>query len=276
MCYNINNILNNDSLVVTLSHLKPLDDLPRSCCVCKKWKDIGISLWGRLDLEALFPTLHMIDGQAWKDHLRLEELGLEIDDPEFEMDYLSPTDKRTLILTLKKLFASPLIDNEAGMTLMTLPERLTIHTFLRLQNSPHLLRKGNLPRFAESISPRVLEVLGDVPVGKTCRIVIANTALKVGSNQFFTYTQQEELLAQLPGCERTSALAVIALNMMTYIISDEESPTRLFGDRLYFYARCSEQIDNADVLIGGFTSRGLEVHNEACNEGFSVVPMQKF
>jgi hypothetical protein len=272
-------------LSVVFSHLEPTG-LASPCCVCKRWSVLINSLWGRLDLGSLFPTLTIIDGRTWSDYVHLEALGLKIDDPEVEAGYLSPTNKRTIVLALNKLFASPLIDNKAGITLLTLPQGLVIDTFKKIHESPHLLKKGNLlPPFG-FFSNLISKAHINTPIEKTYTIAIANTILKGSTDLFFA--EQENLIAELPGCERTGVLAAVALNMMSYIISsDEKSPTRLFGDNPRIEARCKEwQLfydgDNEDerwhVNVGDFAPApgGLVIGIDGCSSSsLGVVPMRK-
>jgi hypothetical protein len=263
----INNILIKDTLCAVFSCLKPADFF--NCfCVCKGWDVLSSSFFDRLDLRTLFSNLTIIDGQTWKDHVDLKALGLEVDD-------LPPIDMRTTILALHKLFNSPLIDKKAGITIITLPKKLTINTFTKFASPWNLLIKGNPPKFSY-MAHSVSTTFGEIPVEKTCRIAVANAPLQGSRGQ--TYAKQEELIDQLPGCERAGALAVIALNMMSYVISKEQPPTRLFGDNPRTYTWCGEQKKENEyhVVVGDFAPRGLHVcEYSTVQKDVGVTPLRK-
>jgi hypothetical protein len=268
------NYLNNDALGEVLSGLA-LADISKSCLVCKRWNAVAIPLLDNMALKVRFPTLTVIDADTWNDYIHLEALGLQFKG-------LSPICTRTTRLALKELFSSPLINSEAGITILELPEGLSLDTFDRISNSRSLLKKGNASKIGY-FATFAAEAIGKAPPQKPYRIAIANTILSGSQN--LTYSEQEDLIAKLPGCERTGALAVVALMTMSYLItSDEKSPTRLFGIAPTIYTCCHEQVDlgreqDFRVTVGCFAPppKGLIVDYE-CDGEFEkvgVTPMRK-
>ena len=202
------------------------------------------------DLKMLFPKLEVLDEAIWETHVNLDALGMSIKDA-------APIDANT-ISVLKTLFASLLIEGDAGITLLTMPRGLTLNKLVKLAAFP---KQGNEAKF-RYIWDEVLKVLGDIPVDKTYRVAITNCVLE-GSRDL-SVDMQHELVKKM-GCEMTGMLPAATLAILTYMSSREKSPTRLYSNEPYAYTRCVEQIGGPNLVgrnlvVGGFIPNGLEIN----------------
>ncbi len=222
-------------------------DLGQTACVYREWEMLSSdnSLWKAFDLKELFPSLKVIDETVWETHVDLTALGLSVEDAP-------PVDKRTEIQILKKLFASLKIENNAGITVLTMPKGLTLNKLVTLAGSP---KQGNSTSF-RYILPHVLEKLGNNPVEKTYRVAITNSVLQGSRN---LVSAQQELVNKL-GCEMPGVLPATTLAILTYISSQAADPTRLYGDNPWTYTRCCEQVGGYNLVVGCFASAGLLVN----------------
>ncbi len=251
----------------TLLHIfgfLPAVGLGRTTCVCNTWKVLAsdATLWSSLDegplriiLKKVFPSIkiNVIDGAVWGTCVDLKAWGLTVDNaPSIH--------HRTLIPILKKIL--PQVDGDAGVTVLTMPEGLTLNILERLARSP---KKGNATRF-RAIWKSVSKQFGNNAVTETCAVVLTNSILKTSSG--LPVSSQQHLISQL-GWEMPGLLPIAALTILTSMSSLESPPTRLYGldrcethGRLYerrTYTRCAEKIKDRHVAAGGNFPEGRNI-----------------
>ena len=74
--------------------------------------------------------------------------------------------------------------------------------------------------------------------------------------------------------EVPSVLSVAAGILVNYLASEG---TRLFGDNPWTYTRCQEKDEGYPVVVGGFSSAGLEVDHDHENDVLiGVSALRKF
>ncbi len=233
--------LSRELILHIFSFLSP-KDLGRTACVYREWEILANdkSLW---NLKKLFPSLQVIDETVWETHVDLAALGLSIEDAP-------PIQKRDISILKTLIFLG--VEDNAGITVLTMPKGLTLNKLVKLARSP---KQGNRTNF-NYISPRVLEELGDVFVEKTYRVAITNSVLQRSRNLFVR--AQEKLVNSLY-CElqMPEVLPVATLAILTYVSSQALPPTCLYGAGTY--SRCSDQVDNCNIVVGGFALEGLNV-----------------
>lgn len=250
----------------------PAKDLGRATGVCNNWHVLAsdANLWSSLDegplkviLKKVFPSIkiNVIDGAVWETCVDLKAWGLSVDDAK-------PLHHRTLIPELKKRLPSLQVDGDAGVTVLTLPNGLTLHILENLARSP---KKGNATCF-RAIWNSVSEKFGDQSVTETYHLVITNSILKTSSE--LSLSAQQRLVSQFGG-EMPGVLPIAALAILTFISSTESPPTRLYSldqcetyGRFYerrTYTRCAEKINDRHVAAGGYFPEGRNIP-----EGFDV------
>jgi hypothetical protein len=190
--------------------------------VSRKWRRLASdpSLWNAFDLRKISPLLKVFDESDWAHHVDLSSFGLDVTDAP-------PLDKRRVIPVLRRCLYSFPIEENKGVTLLTIPKGLTFNKLVKLAESPKM---GNITNFGY-ISHRVLKEIGNIPVDKTYRIVITNNVLK--ESQYSSVSKQKALLKKI-GCEMPKTIEATALLVVTFMSS---------GEPLYdFYdTRCSKQ-----------------------------------
>ncbi len=250
--------LPNELLTLIFTCVHPKELAGKLSLVCKKWNIVSSQkyLWDSFDLKKLFPLIkNVIDEKVWKKHVDVTAFGLIVDDA-------MPPDSRTDIPELTKLFASiTLEDDESGVTILTMPQRLTLNKLWKIAESP---LSGNKTG-CEYIWDKITEQFGDLPVTKTCRVVITNSLLKGSRN--LSVTQQQALVNKM-GCEMPGVLPVSTLAILTYISSPELPPVRLYGDEPPTYVRCSNKVDKKwNVCAGDFELVGFNVFSYVFDVG---------
>lgn len=259
----INDYAPRDLLKNIFTYLLSPEDLVRASRVCKKWHDATSDssfdsfLRKASMLTMLFPSITVKDGTFWEEHVDLEALGLSVkDEPVFN--------KNIEIPFAKKLLARVKVEEEAGIT--RLITRLTIpkgHTFNKLEKFAESPKEGNPTKF-RYILQRVREELGDKEVAETRIVYITNNVLE-GTRQKDIEKQQE--LVQEQGFELPDALTTATLPILKYVTSKKQPSPRLFGDEPRTYTRTSNEIDGFHLIVGGFASAGLYVHDDSFDYG---------
>ena len=249
------------------------EELAKACRVCRKWNEVGSkqSLWNAFDLKKLFPALKILDEKTWQKYADLSALGLSVDDA-------TPPDNRKIIPDLKRLFASLEIEEDAGITFLTIPQGLSVKKLGMFAQSP---KEGNPTCFGNLFFPNVTDKFGNSVVDATYRIAITNSILKRSRNLSMT-TQQN--LVNETGCEMPKLLEVSTLAILTYISSSKSSPVCLYGDRPYpssIYTQCPERVDGVDggfhLVVGGFSQDyGLDVSINRRSDTSGVGAVRKF
>ncbi|MCC5832596.1 MAG: F-box protein [Chlamydiales bacterium] len=240
------------------SYLSP-NELGRIRRVSKQWGRLAsmLSLWNALDLRKLSPSLKVFEESDWKTHVDLSSFGLDVSDAP-------PLDKRQAIPFLKRCIYSLSIEENAGVTLLTIPKGLTFKKLVKLAGS---FKGENRPRF-RYIWDRISSEIRDIPVDKTYRLVITNNVFKNSRN---LSTSDQEALVKERGCEIPSLLEAATLLVVTYMSTQQ----RLYNDKPWTYTRCSERGDRYQLVVGGFTLGGLSVGKcnyagEGCGVGGSL------
>jgi hypothetical protein len=205
--------------------------------VSRKWRRLASdpSLWNAFDLRKISPLLKVFDESDWATYVDLSSFGLDVTD--------APSlDKRRVIPVLRRCLSSFPIEENKGVTLLTIPKGLTFNKLVKLAESPKM---GNITKF-RYISDRVLKKIGNIPVNKTYRIVITNNILK--ESHYSSLSKQKALLKKI-GCEMPKTIEVTALLVVTFMSSGEP----LYDDDNYIYTRCSEQFSGGfRPKVGGF------------------------
>ncbi len=205
------------------------------------------------DLRARFPSLTIIDKEDWENNVDLKALNMSVSD-------LLPLNRDKIIPILEDFSSLP-IENDAGITVLTLPKNLTLNKLMKIAVSP---KKGKVAKL-EHVWEKILQEIGDIPVDKSYRVVISNNILK-GTRGLDSFHPEEHA-----GCEAPKAIEIAALFIQTYMSS---------GKTLYLndptaYTRCKEGInDDWQVVVGGAASEGLYMHidnYEESNYGMGAV-----
>jgi hypothetical protein len=111
-----------------------------------------------------------------------------------------------------------------------------------LENKPKLKYISN--QFSRKVE--------DFPVDKTYRIVITNNVFK--KSRRLPISKQKDI-AWKNGCEMPKALEATVLLVVTFMSSNK----RLYNDNPLTYTRCSEEVADYPVVVGGFSPDGLSV-----------------
>jgi hypothetical protein len=227
-------------LILSILALISAKELACCSCVCKKWKVLASNsaLWNQYDLRKIFPKLNIIDDNIWNRCIDLKAFDLQVSD-------LAPLDQHKTILQLKKLF-NVKVENDAGFTLLTIPKGLTINKLIEIAKSP---KQGSATRF-HYICQEILKHFGDMKVENTYRIMISNSILKGTRDQ--PVNSLQEMLSQI-GCEIPRAIELATLCVLSYISALEFPPPRLYADRPCTYSYCFEKIEEASLLVGGYS-----------------------
>lgn len=244
--------LPTDIILEIFKFLSP-EQLGQVSCVCKTWQKIGTSevLWKKFDLKELFPKLAIIDEAVWEAHIDLKKYQLSFED-------ILPLDNRQVIPLIKRLFATLKIENDAGITFLTLPKGLSYNKAKEFAQSPLQGNSTNF-RYTWHQSP---EGLADAHVKKTHRVFITNQVIY--GSRTMTFTEQKLLLSELK-CQIPEVLPLSTLAILTYITSKEIPPTRLLSDNPTTYSRCSDTIDNYSMVCGGYSMLGLGIDSFSLN-----------
>ena len=216
--------------------------------VSRRWRRLASdkTLLAAFNPRNLSPLLKVFDESDWVTHVDLSAYGLTTGD-------IPPCDARKATTLLERVLSSPLmteIEENAGITVLTIPKGLTFNTLVRLAGSPKV---GNTPKF-RFIWDRISSEIGDIPVDKTYRIVITNNVFKKSRN--LSVSDQKALASKI-GCEMPRVLEATVLLVVTFMSSGE----RLYSDNPWAYTRCSEQLSGYQLVVGGFASAGLVVRN---------------
>ena len=237
------NTFPSDILVEIFGYLSP-KELGQACRVCKLWNALASQerLWNAIDLKKLFPKLSIIDEKVWKDHVDLVKSGLSFDDAQ-------PLKKRAAILELKRLFAVLKVEDDAGITLMTIPKGLSFDKLAPLAGCP-IMSEKSIDRYTWT---QLMQDLGDITAQKTYRVAIT-TNIIVNTTDMRSYEQQD--LVNTLGCEKPKMIEVMALAILTLSSSSAQSPLRLL---FQLQTRCSEKTEEYSMVVGNFTPSSLRV-----------------
>ena len=226
-------------------------DVVMTSRVCKLWHHEASELFflNAEHIKQEFPQLSVLDEGIWHDHVDLAKFGLDISD--------TPSQEKCKIKkNLRDLFANlnEKIEDDAGITLLTIPKGLNLNKLISLAEAP---KKGNHVNFRKDnlgpISNCIKTVFGDGVTEKTYRLVITNSILKYSKNIPPHATQK--YLASF-NCEKPRLIDIVALIALTYM----RSLTHLYNSNPPTITQCSEIAMNQDVLVGNFPQGILSVY----------------
>ncbi len=242
----LNLTLPNEIFLEIFKFLSP-EELGRVSCVCKNWHKIGKteSLWKNFNLKILFPKLEIIDEAVWKAHINLDKYQLSFEDTP-------PNNNRQIIPLLKRLFTNLKIENDAGITLLTMPKGLSYNKVKSFAQSP---LRGNPTNFRYTWH-HFPDELGDTLIEKNHRVFITNDVVE--GSRALSITKQEKLLETL-NCQMPNVLPLATLAILTYITSIKNPPKRLLSDHPMTYSRCTDYIDKYRMVCGGYAISGFGV-----------------
>ncbi|MCC5832171.1 MAG: F-box protein [Chlamydiales bacterium] len=205
-------------------------------------------LWNAFDLKRISPLLKVFDESDWVTHFDISSFGLDVTD--------APSlDKRKTIPNLKRHLSSLPIEGDAGITLLTIPKGLTLKKLLELARSTSKMEERTQFR---NISDHIIREIGDISIDKTYRIIITNNILKKSRN--LSIDEHIALVIKI-GCEMPKVLEASVLLVVTFMISGES----LYSNIPVTYTRCSEQISDYQLAVGGFMRDGVFVTRCASN-----------
>jgi hypothetical protein len=238
--------LPEEIILITFSFLNAIQQA-KCGAVSRRWRRLASdeTLLAAFNPRNLSPLLKVFDESDWVTHVDLSAYGLTTED-------IPPLDPRKATTLLERILSSPLmtkIEENAGITLLTIPKGLTFNTLVKFVES---IKMENKPKFTE-IWNLFSSKLGDIPIDKTYRIVITNNIFKKSRNKSFT--KQKDLVVK-NGCEIPKALEATVLLIVTFL----NSSNRLYNDNPWTFTRCSDDIvADYPVVVGGFSHDGLRV-----------------
>lgn len=198
--------------------------------VSRRWKRLASDgkLWNT-PLTKIFPTLKVFDSSDWSNYIK--------DLPSHGLSTAGELPNRAYISILKQRLTSLSIENNAGLTLLTIPKGLTVNKIKQLGESMKGIRVqwGNYAFFKK---------LGDIPAERTYRILITNNVLE-RSRELTTEAQKE--FVQALGWRCPKFLEATTLLITTFIKTDQ----RLTD--LCTYTICEEIVFPHDSAVGGFS-----------------------
>lgn len=157
---------------------------------------------------------------------------------------------------IKKVFPEKLA--RESLLLVRMPK--TLNGGLTINRFGELL-KQRFPRNVYGyrvIWVRIVQVIGDKPIEKSCWVLMTTDVLPGSRNK--RYREQKDLVREvareaLVGFEIPEALDAITCILAEYF----KTGKRLCGDSPSTYARCQENVQGYQLDVGGFASAGLEV-----------------
>ena len=224
---------------------------PQVSCIYPKWRSIigNLSednpLWKESNLRERFPLLKNIFSQdVWMD------LGI----PGIRFEGASSLEPRAFVEALAAIRFMPIKD-DAGYTLITIPQGLTINKIKALMED--FQARGKFPGIASCWGP-VLEWIGDLATDKPYTFVISNSISK--GSESVDLLERHRFLETL-GCEIPGIREVMTLLFFTYIASGE-TDKRLYNDNPGIYTTTLDMIRGLFVPVGGFSPDGFHICGE--------------
>jgi hypothetical protein len=237
------------------SHIDPMQ-LGKVCCVCKDWERLANStpLPPGYDLKKHFPSLEVIDEKYWKDVVDVKAHFLLFKG-------ITPPQRR-LLLTIKKSFEAK-IEKDAGFTLLTIPQNLTMDTMEKIGSSS---TQKNPIGFKTSYIFPIIEIEPEYEMTqKAYQILISNDVLEISKGAWIGY--QVSLLKQLDDSRMPHLLELTTLVFLTYM----KSKKKLYQDTC---SRCLEKAQNNEVILKNSITEGPSLFNPSLDDpkyGVAVV-----
>lgn len=209
----------------------------------------------------------IIPEQLWRqifEPAMLESLGLEFKRPSC---FSTPEGVRTWVESLDEL-QDISIEENAGFTLLTLPEGLSLNKLIELAKTP---QEGFIPAMITWMKSSSQGLHENTPIKGT--IVAISNKLLLGSRD--ERVKEQSKLAAKHGCQLPRMIEVAALLFLTFIRSSatENGPVYLLNKTPRSYTRCIEEITTQKPedsfqeksetgtethwVIGEFTQKGV-------------------
>jgi len=241
-----NQTVGKDYFSLVFEFLCP-EELAQVSFVGKQWHELALDerIWSIF--QENLSELTVIDGAVWKEYINLEDHKLSISD--------EPSVNSRAVISFLYKFGKE-IEGNGGATLLTLPKGLCLNTLLQLARAP---KKGHAAACRDIWIDAAFH-LQAISTEKTNVVLISNNVLK-GSRKLSATAQKE--LASDVGCKIPSVLEATALAVMSYITSNSEPPTRLFGDQPITYTRCKEEVRAYSVIVGNFSQGGFVIDGKS-------------
>lgn len=235
-------------------------DLGRAVVTCKQWKNIKekntflneklleASIQAKVQAKAVIiaeflkkkhPLLKIIDATTWEKYVDLKSLQMKIQIPAIT--------EKDISKILTKMFRTLKIEGAAGISLITIPQNMTLNKLVKIAQEPKTGNKTDC-RF---ISPEIVQKYGDNPTTTTKVYAVTNSVLQKSKD--LSLKERKKLLKS-SNCELTDFIVIVALSIMTHISSSQSPPLSLFSYKPYLYTHCKDNIE-----VGGYTPNGLRV-----------------
>lgn len=226
--------------LLILSKLDDIRDLRRCALTCRSW--MAIANEPKLVEMVLRRTrdVTIIDEPVWRRGFELPE-EIVFDPP--------PQDPDLLFKVCRAL--SWKIEGNAGVTVLTMPRNLTFLTLERLAQAP---LQGEAAKFQHREWPEFRERFGNDAIRQTYRIVLTNNVLNDSRSKFVNV--QKALVQSLAlGARLPRTLEVATQCIMRFVATGQ----RLYANKPPTYTRCEENVYRTQVIVGGFSARGLNI-----------------
>lgn len=228
--------------------------------VCKEWL-----IWANDAMEQKAPSFFssIFDGKVWNMYLPLEQFKLSVAEEKRPCN-------RELFQAAKKLISSREINRNAGITLLTIPQNLSLR---KLEKIIANLKMGNQPSFAY-IRDAIKKYYWDRTTDKTYVVAITNDIFRDSAN--LTFDKQKALIKEM-AIDLPELLPMCVLAFLTYITMMENGlPKRLLEQAS---TRTAELEGGLIPFVGHFTSlTGLVVNHlgKKENTAIGIAGMVKF
>jgi len=251
-----------DVVQLALSFLLP-GELCRASKVCVNWRwaayhvveDLNENLKNQEGqdfalkyLSSMHPKLRVIGPAEWA---RCGLLGV----PKPILDL------RTAIPEILRLLETVPVEEDAGGTLLTMPEGFDFKALTELMEAFREAHgaEGAAAKF-DYILPAADRVLRETPPIQGRVVFMTRNVLPGSRNQHFA---SQKALVEGHGCEMPDALTAMTLAMVTYMVSQEFLFGR--GDIRLTYTRTLDEVVIGSaryrIVVGGFAPAGLDVYN---------------
>lgn len=209
-----------------LSYLDP--ESLESCCAIEGLEiATSASLWEAFDLKSLFPKLTIFDGREWSKSLDLRSFGLSVDDEP-------KLNKRQIIAHLRRLFSTLQIEDDVGITLLTIPKGISLKKGIAIEKQFKPYAKVVDPGSRDAI---ILSAFENQTIGQTYRVAITNSVLE--DSYKLSIEAQTKLVAML---RVRRPITIEALTLHTAILL-------IYQNNLNQYKRNKKKLCNENFLI---------------------------
>lgn len=223
-------------------------ELPRLAQVCRGWNVCALdkALWKTFDVQKEFPV-KLFDEKVWRERLNLEKSMVSFDG-------LEPLDNRAIFPLLCKFFdeldeESCAIEENAGLTILTLPQYLSLEELIEIKNASENCDELQLV-FGQGIVP----LFGKTRVEKCHRVLVTNSVLTWSRRQLFFSIDG---LSKKMGCSSPHVVEAAALGLLTFAAEGKDFPART--TEWPCFTTCVEEMEEDPVIVGGFRPHELSI-----------------